>query len=193
MYFAVYTVNCGIFFLILVFLGIILPRRFKFRMKFRRMTRLPQVTFTAPGPVSVDAVSGVSADVSNDAIDGERNTPAVRLFYWYRIVIRLVQKISGTHLKPNQTLREYINNTGRATGAAATVFLEFTRIVEKVLYSPIGLPKKMLKTANNWHAKCGRTSGNEHPAGFYRYYSNYFCCFFDMRFVLPVGAVVYAI
>jgi len=39
-------------------------------------------------------------------------------------------------VKPNQTLREYIRTTGKATGPANKYLIEFTGMVEKVLYSP---------------------------------------------------------
>jgi methionine synthase II (cobalamin-independent) len=57
------------------------------------------------------------------------------IFYWYRIVLQLVQKISGVLIKPNQTLREYVTATGKATGPAARYLVEFTRMIEKALYS----------------------------------------------------------
>ena len=157
--FAVYLVSCGIFFLVLVFLGIILPRRFKFRIELGAKGRLPQVTFTTPAVVTVAKNSGVTDDVSGDVIGGEGNTPAGRLFYWYRIVIHLVQRISGLHLKPGQTLREYINDTGKATGAAGTVFLEFTRVVEKVLYSQHAVTEDDIKNGEQLARKVRESIG----------------------------------
>ena len=50
-------------------------------------------------------------------------------------MIQLIQRASGVLLKPNQTLREYINDTGDSIGAAGKPILEFTRMIEKVLYS----------------------------------------------------------
>jgi Domain of unknown function (DUF4129) len=157
--FAVYVVNCGIFFLILVFLGIIVPRRFKFRIKLGAKTGLPQDTSAAPATVPIIAGLVETDAVSLDVIGGEANTPVGRLFYWYRIVIRLVQRISGLHLKPNQTLREYINNTGQATGTASAVFLEFTRVVEKVLYSPHRVTEDDIKNGEQLARKMRESIG----------------------------------
>ena len=48
----------------------------------------------------------------------------------------MVQKVSGVFLKPNQTLREFVTESGNKMGLAGKYLLEFTKIVEKVLYSP---------------------------------------------------------
>ncbi len=157
--FSVYVLNCGIFLLVLVFLGIILPRRFKFRIKLGTRTRLPQGTSAATAAVSIIAGPVVGEEVLLDVIGGEVNTPAGRLFHWYRIVIRLVQRVSGLHLKPNQTLREYINNTGQATGAAGSVFLEFTLVVEKVLYSPHRVTEDDIKNGEQLARKMRESIG----------------------------------
>ena len=132
----VYTVNCGVFFLILALLGIILPRRLNFRIRPPAKQKLPQSVVMTQSAFSATVASNVAENNSNDFDFSDRNAPAGRLFYWYRIVIRLVQKVSGLLLQPNQTLREYIDDTGKITGAAGKTILEFTRLIEKVVYSP---------------------------------------------------------
>ena len=131
----VYAVNCGVFFLILVLLGIILPRRLKFSIRPSAKQKLPQSVIATQSAFSATAASNVADNNSNDIDFPDKNSPAGRLFYWYRIVIRLVQKVSGLLLQPHQTLREYLDDTVKATGAAGKIILEFTRIVEMVLYS----------------------------------------------------------
>jgi hypothetical protein len=131
----VYVVNCSVFFLILVFLGIILPRRLKFRIVAMSKKKLPQAIVVTAPDLPTSAVSSVAENLAADIGRRDESTPVGRLFYWYRVVILLVQKVSGLLLKPNQTLREYISDTGQATGSTGKIILEFTRIVEKVLYS----------------------------------------------------------
>jgi hypothetical protein len=44
--------------------------------------------------------------------------------------------VSGVFLKPNQTLREFVSESSNQIGLAGKYLLEFTKIMEKVLYSP---------------------------------------------------------
>ncbi len=131
----VYMINCGVFFLILLFLAVVLPRRLKFRGRMSLRKKLPQEVAIAQQESAAASVS-INDDVLTDVDNLDRSAPHSRLFYWYRIVIRLIQRVSGVLLKPNQTLREYAIDTSKATGAAGKPILEFTRMIEKVLYSP---------------------------------------------------------
>jgi hypothetical protein len=132
---AVYFINCIVFFLILLLLGIILPRRLKFRRRIREKKELTlEVPALQPEPASAVVASVVVESVP--VIEKHENVTAHnRLFYWYRIVIQLVQTLSGRLLKPNQTLREFVRDTGQTTGLAGKFILEFTKMIEKVLYS----------------------------------------------------------
>jgi hypothetical protein len=152
----VYIVNCSVFFLILVFLGIILPRRLKFRMAARSNHKLPQ-TIVVTTPVS--SLSSVAEDIAVDIGRRDESIPVGRLLYWYRIVIRLMQKVSGLLLKPNQTLREYIRDTGQTTGSTGKIILEFTRIVEKVLYSPHQVTEDDIKNGEQLARKVRESIG----------------------------------
>ena len=67
---------------------------------------------------------------------GETNgEPRNRIFYWYRLVLRLVQRMSRALLRPQQTLREFAGESSRVLGPAAKYFIELTRMVERLLYS----------------------------------------------------------
>ena len=65
----------------------------------------------------------------------ETDEPRNRLIDVFRVLIRLIQNITGLVIKPDQTLREYINKTGKQTGSASTHIAKFTRVIEKILYS----------------------------------------------------------
>jgi len=155
----VYVVNCSVFFLILVFLGIILPRRLKFRIVAMAKKKLPQTVVVTAPDLSASAVSSIAADLVAGIGRRDESTPVGRLFYWYRIVIRLVQKVSGLLLKPNQTLREYISDSGQATGSTGKIILEFTRIVEKVLYSPHQVTEDDIKNGQRLARKARENLG----------------------------------
>lgn len=67
--------------------------------------------------------------------DESSQAPEIRILGWYRIVARLLQRITQVLLKPQQTLREFASECSGVLGTAAGYFTELTRIVEKVLYS----------------------------------------------------------
>jgi hypothetical protein len=131
----VYILNCGVFLLILVLLGIILPRRLIFRNLFANRKKIPQPVSIAKKALPQPSTTPTTDNPTVENENSSQSAPDTRLFYWYRIVIQLIQRASGVLLKPNQTLREYINDTGDSIGAAGKPILEFTRMIEKVLYS----------------------------------------------------------
>jgi hypothetical protein len=131
----VYIVNCGAFFFILVILGVILPRRIKFRPWTGLKKKPKELTTSQPELLPVPSVSATS-NIAPNHDNQDISEPHSRLFYWYRIVIQLIQRASGVLFKPNQTLREFVRDASRATGSSSKFILEFTRIIEKVLYSP---------------------------------------------------------
>ena len=53
----------------------------------------------------------------------------------YRQVLKLVQSITTMMLRPNQTLREFAQETAPRLGPLAGYFQEFTLMVERALYS----------------------------------------------------------
>ena len=132
----VYIVNCGAFLLVLAILGILLPRR----IRFRRVRKINEEKVPAVGVTQNEATPELNISIVKSLLPEEEaqnnNTPDKKLFYWYRIIIQLVQKVSGVFLKPNQTLREFVTESGNKMGLAGKYLLEFTKIVEKVLYSP---------------------------------------------------------
>jgi hypothetical protein len=131
----VYVVNCGIFFFILGFLSVVLPRSLKQKTRERRQRQLSPETSSIVENRSLSSQIAANPNImANTSIEVKADDN--RLFYWYRIVLQLVQKLTGMLVRPNQTLREYIRGTGNVTGPAGKYLLEFTRIVEKALYSP---------------------------------------------------------
>ncbi len=132
----VYIVNCGALLCVLAILGVLLPRKIRFH-KTRSVERekMPAVGVTQSEPTPASSISIVNSLLPEEETSNN-SAPDKRLFYWYRIVIQLVQKVSGVFLKPNQTLREFVSESGNKIGLAGKYLLEFTKIMEKVLYSP---------------------------------------------------------
>ena len=100
-------------------------------MTAARPTTIAVPPETAP-TYSETATILAPTEEGDEASAEPRNT----IFQWYRLVVRVIQGITKTLLKPQQTLREFAEESGRVLGPAARFFVEFTRIVERLLYSP---------------------------------------------------------
>ena len=123
--------NCGLLLVVIVSLGIFLPSRLRRLVSYPK-DRLRPITATVP-PESAPVYSITRA---NTALAGKtKEEPRSRIFFWYRLVARLIQGITKIILRPQQTLREFANESSGALGSAARLFMELTRRVEKLLYS----------------------------------------------------------
>jgi hypothetical protein len=106
-------------------------------MKFRLgLKRKSNKLSTPETPAAQPVLTAAAAIIPLEAESSEIRALPDKLLGLYRVVIRLVQRISGMLLKPNQTLREFSRETEKSTGAASKPIQEFTRMIERVLYSP---------------------------------------------------------
>ncbi len=128
-------VNCGGILILLVFLAIFLPGRLRGRLRMYSWRRArPAVAIAQPEPApaySETVLVPALPEESGETDDEPRN----RIFYWYRLVLRLVQRMSRALLRPQQTLREFARESSQVLGPAAKYFIELTRMAEKLLYS----------------------------------------------------------
>jgi len=128
------VVNVGILVVLLAVMGVYLPGRLKGRFgAFGRgapgsVIRSPQPVLTPLYSTEVEPLVPGAEEESSQVLES-------RILGWYRIVDRLLRRITQVLQKPQQTLREYASEYGGALGPAAGYFTELTRIVEKVLYS----------------------------------------------------------
>ena len=133
--FMVNIVSCGILFVMLVFLVIYLPGRLRERLgAYSRRRMRPEEVITRPelAPAYSDSVIIAAQAQEGGQDSGE---PRNRIFYWYRLVVRLILGISKAVSKPQQTLREFAGESSRVLGPAARYFIELTKMVERSLYS----------------------------------------------------------
>jgi len=133
--FMVNIVSCGILFVMLVFLIIYLPGRLRERLgaySRRRMRPEEVITWPELAPAYSDSVIIAAQAQESGQDSGE---PRNRIFYWYRLVVRLILGISKAVSKPQQTLREFARESSRVLGPAARYFIELTKMVERSLYS----------------------------------------------------------
>jgi len=128
-------VNSSAFVAILLFFSIYLPGRLKRRLGAYTRRSVRQEIPTAPpelAPVYTEMVTTLAVTKESKEIIGE---PRDRILYWYRLVVRLLQRITQVLLGPQQTLREFAEESNRVLGLAAKYFSELTKMVEKLLYS----------------------------------------------------------
>ncbi len=131
-------VNCGGILIIIVLLGIFLPRRLRFRLRaysWRRARPTAAVAQPEPAPVYPETTLSSALLEEIEESDETAGEPRTRIFYRYRLAFRLVQRITRALLKPEQTLREFTRETGRVLGPAGRYFSELTTMVERLLYS----------------------------------------------------------
>jgi hypothetical protein len=140
-FFVINWISCGVLMLVLVGMAVLLPRRWRAWQSLFRKTRAtrPQPSPSAspePGltlPVAAQPESGPGDTGSLPADRDEASADAI--LKWYRAALDLMQKLTGSRLKPQQTLREYAHQNGPAMGRASRFFLEFTLLIERLLYS----------------------------------------------------------
>ncbi len=147
------AVNCGIFIALILLLGIYLPGRLRRRLgAYSRTTVRPTITTVSP---EVALAYSEAATILASTEEGyEASTePRNRIFYWYRLAIGVIQGITKALLKPQQTLREFAKESSKILGPAAGYFIEFTRIVERLLYSPYKPTKKDVEISRGFSDK----------------------------------------
>lgn len=129
------VVNCSALVAVLLFLGVYLPSKLRKRLGIypRRIAR-PAIASAQPGliPAYTEKITILTSTQESDEASRE---PRNRIFYWYRLVMRLLQGITKVSLRPQQTLREFARDSSRVLGPMAKYFIELTRIVERLLYS----------------------------------------------------------
>ena len=128
-------VNCGSILIMLVFLGVFLPRRLQRRFGVYLRKREKQIVAVAHSESVPTYSQGVVVPVFADEKGETHLEPRDRIFNWYRLIARLIQTITKALLGPQQTLREFARESGKILGPAAKYFIELTMMVEKLLYS----------------------------------------------------------
>jgi len=123
------VVSCGVALVLLGLLIVLVPRWLRGRTLTRRVAAGQRLDVSrhreqeSPAPAVLPAVTE------------EGGSPLERVFRWYRLVVLLVERVSGFFMGSHQTLREFARESGRTLGPASAYFLEFTGMVERLLYS----------------------------------------------------------
>jgi len=131
----IYPLNCGILLVAIVVVNILGSRRLRPYFRSRRYQRTnPEVT------TDISMVATVPAMKNDDQKQTVELPPEAKgasgiLLSLYKLVIQLVQKISGILPQPHQTLREYLASEETTHNVFYKYALELTRLVEKVIYS----------------------------------------------------------
>ena len=132
--FLINIMNTSILVVLVLVLSVYLPRRFRkwFGAYVGKRTALPQVVPSEPMLVYTESNKLHNTQEEETEGDEEKTNP---LLYWYRAALQLVQKLTRTFLKPQQTLREYGSEVSRKLGPVGKYFIELTYLIEKRLYS----------------------------------------------------------
>ncbi|MFC2002733.1 hypothetical protein ACFLV4_02140 [Chloroflexota bacterium] len=136
------AVNCGIFIALILLLGIYLPGGLKRRLRAYSRTTVRPATSTVSPEVALAYSEAATILASTEEGDEASTEPRNRIFYWYRLAVGIIQEITKALLKPQQTLREFAKESSKILGPVAKYFIEITRIVERLLYSPYKPTKK---------------------------------------------------
>jgi hypothetical protein len=129
--FLINIVSCVILLVVLVFLAFYLPRKFR-----RSFGAYPAKATGRAGTLNQSLVPArVERQAAKKESEGNGGKVQDPVFEGYRLVLRLVQKATRAALKPQQTLREYAQENSRVLGPLSQYFLEFTVLIEKILYS----------------------------------------------------------
>ena len=99
------------------------------------MTAARPTAITVPSEPAPTYSERATVPGSTEEADEASTEPRNRIFSWYRLAVRVVQGITKALLKPQQTLREFAEESGKILGPAARYFIELTRVVERLLYS----------------------------------------------------------
>jgi len=79
--------------------------------------------------------SAINHSSEGEKLPLEDSSSPQSVFQSYRLVFRLIQTLTRTMLKPQQTLREYARENAPRLGTPGKYFLEFTLLIERLLYS----------------------------------------------------------
>ena len=86
-------------------------------------------------PVEVIPVYSTPVIPQELSKEEENIEPRGRVISLYISVLRLMQRATKVLMKPNQTLREFAADMQKKLGPLALPFVEFTRMIERFLYS----------------------------------------------------------
>ena len=131
-FFAVNYVNCLVLLLVLVSLAFYLPRRLnKWFGLYAHKAALPH----QPAPLTPVFSNSSSSSAEIETVPEIGEPSQGTLWNLYLRVLKLVQKLTRSVLKPQQTLREYARDSSPSLGPLARPFVEFTLLIEGCLYS----------------------------------------------------------
>jgi len=125
----------GLVLVVLVFILVISVRRI---MASRRKRGIqPGVLVPKPtmGTVGLAGSDDVGSHRIDELVEQEENDDKRIILTLYTKVLKLIQGLTGTAIKPQTSLREFTRQSATALGPAYSYLDRFTRLVERLLYS----------------------------------------------------------
>ena len=160
--FMINYINLSIIFAVIVFLAVFLPRRLKsWYVSHPRTTRLPREQRRAETvPVYIhNTPLEAAATVAPATTVREEESISQKILNRFETALKLVQKISGTLMKPQHTLREFARESSPKLGPFARPFNELVKLVEKIRYSHHKPDKEDEEKAGELTEELTRTPG----------------------------------
>jgi hypothetical protein len=126
--------NIGIILVVLVITSVILRVKTGGRHRIYRKLSTGLIEDILPEPISL-----TKTKIGKDTVilwnKREKSGLYTHIIDWYIRALKVVAEITSLVLQPHQTIREYAEQTGPKLGLIQKVFNEFTRYIEKLLYS----------------------------------------------------------
>lgn len=152
------VVNSSLVVVILLFLGIYLPGRLRKRFGLKA-SKKPTPVSEPVKPEPTPAYSMTVAAPTEDIVEPAGGTRE-RILYWYRLVVRLIQRVIRVVPKPHETLREFAREARQALGPMGEYLMQLTKIIERLLYSRYEPAKEDLEKSQELsHGIEGRLKG----------------------------------
>ncbi len=126
--------NLGIILAVLIILTIVLRVKIGKRSRWSPQLGTGLTEEQSPAPISL-----TKAKIGPDTViiwnKHEKNSLYARIVDWYIRSLKIIAEITSTTIKPQQTIREYAEETSPKLGFLSQLFNEFTGFIERLLYS----------------------------------------------------------
>jgi hypothetical protein len=137
--------GCALLVVFLAAIGYYLPRRSRAWLSHRQVT-------TNHGKAALSSVALPEKPVAQRSSSSGYEKFSGPVFDQYRLALSLVQRITRAILKPQQTLREFAKENSQAMGPLSKYFMEFTQLIERLLYSKHGPDRQDLEKSRQLSA-----------------------------------------
>ncbi len=154
--FLINLVNSGGILAMLIFLSIWLPGRLRRRLRIPLRKEIRPIPQPQPSKKTLAPLPTPAEEVE---FKGE---PRSRILARYQWIVKLIQGFTRAVIGPQQTLREFLEETSPSLGPGARLFEALTRLVERLFYSSYNPTEEDVKTSENLAQDIKKGIAKEH-------------------------------